>query len=350
MENYHYLKTIDLKGKERFWEVYSEGNTLYRRYGVKDGKVIENSKTFNLKGKASVNEQMKSKINTMVKGKLRTGYVMKNQEFSEKLPQSMLGKPFEEKRITYPCFIQPKKDGIRMRLFIENGKIRNLSRTGKEFIFLDHLNEDLDMSRNVVLDGELYVEGYTLDKIKSLVKRDKNKHENVELVKYYMFDVYVPDCKKMPYKERFALLKNYANENRIIIKNKTCKNIEDIEKYHQRFVKEGNEGSIVRKIDGIYVQGRSYNIMKIKDRDDMEVTIIDVLDGTGTHEGLAVFEVKDDKDSVFKVAISETHETKKYIFDNKENYIGKQVTITYKGINEYGIPREAIVKTIRDYE
>ena len=83
----------------------------------------------------------------------------------------MLAYPVSDKPIDYtkPVFMQPKLDGVRCLIQAEKRgdksqlghlKVTAYSRTGKEWLNIDHILESLtpffDANPNVILDGELY--------------------------------------------------------------------------------------------------------------------------------------------------------------------------------------------------
>ena len=90
----------------------------------------------------------------------------------------MLCYPYEKKKkeIKYPCYVQPKLDGVRcVAVYTEL-----FSRHGNPFPTLSHIKEELlKNTEHLILDGELYSENFNFEKIISLVKK-KNKTEEEE--------------------------------------------------------------------------------------------------------------------------------------------------------------------------
>ncbi len=98
----------------------------------------------------------------------------------------MLAYPVSDKPIDYSktVFIQPKLDGVRCLIQLENNVITAYSRTGKKWKNIAHILMDLipffDEYPNVILDGELYNHDYKDDfeKIISLVRKIKPTDED----------------------------------------------------------------------------------------------------------------------------------------------------------------------------
>ena len=73
----------------------------------------------------------------------------------------MLAYPVSDKPIDYSesVFLQPKLDGVRCVIQCDNGKVTAWSRTGKQWLNIDHilfkLEHFLKFHPQVVLDGEL---------------------------------------------------------------------------------------------------------------------------------------------------------------------------------------------------
>lgn len=81
----------------------------------------------------------------------------------------LLAHTYEPHRISYPCYVQPKLNGIRA--LYQNGRFQ--SRDGIPFSagLLDHIAKPLLglFSNETILDGELYVHGWPLQRINAAV-------------------------------------------------------------------------------------------------------------------------------------------------------------------------------------
>ena len=78
----------------------------------------------------------------------------------------------KKKEIKYPCYVQPKLDGVRCVAVYPD----LFSRHGNPFPTLSHIKEELlKNTEHLILDGELYSENFNFEKIISLVKKKKKQ-------------------------------------------------------------------------------------------------------------------------------------------------------------------------------
>lgn len=101
----------------------------------------------------------------------------------------MLAHVYEPHRVTYPCYVQPKLNGVRA--LYQGGYFQ--SRDGVPFNekVLAHLAEPLkkNFSPDVILDGELYVHGWPLQRILGAITPVREEpNEDTVKVEYHVFD------------------------------------------------------------------------------------------------------------------------------------------------------------------
>lgn len=102
----------------------------------------------------------------------------------------LLAQTYEPHRVTYPCYVQPKLNGIRALYQAE----RFQSRDGVPFPvgLLDHLASPLLRifgNSHAPLDGELYVHGWPLQRINAAVTPVRQEPtEDTLKVEYHVFD------------------------------------------------------------------------------------------------------------------------------------------------------------------
>ena len=264
----------------------------------------------------------------------------------------MLAIKFDEKQIKYPCLVQPKYDGVRCTISIgSDNEVKIISRQGKPYN-IPHIASWSENHRSMLpLDGELYNhKELTFQEITSAVKK---RSELTDKIHYVVYDKPVCDvdnshrwCELLKYEWNDAFKESpvYLSDYKI------CNNMDEIREYHAECVANGYEGVIIRNLDGMYEFGfRSRNLIKLKDFDDAEFEIVDVLEGTGRDEGTAVFVLKIG-DHQFKARPVGTLEQRTDYFVNRKMLIGKQCTVKYQGKSNEGIPRFPIAIAVRDYE
>lgn len=101
----------------------------------------------------------------------------------------LLAHVYEPHRVTYPCYIQPKLNGIRA--LYQNGAFQSRDELPFPKGLLDHIAEPLKkiIPPHVVLDGELYKHGWPLQRINGAVTPVRQKPtEDTLQVEYHVFD------------------------------------------------------------------------------------------------------------------------------------------------------------------
>ena len=274
----------------------------------------------------------------------------------------MLAHKFDESRVDWnkKYWMQPKLDGVRC-LFTKHGAF---SRTGKQFMNVRHIEEDLkdlfDACPWMILDGELYNHDlkHDFEKIISLVRKqkptDEDRSEARKLTQFHVYDYIVGNKDYLVYKKRLDHLtcSNMYTDSVRYVYTKRVATPAMAKVIHQEFLDEGYEGSILRAND-IYKHGRSYGLMKFKDFSDDEATIVGYEVGQGKREGtLGKFVMQDDDGVEFGCPPGKgyTYKDLADMLDNIQDYLGKRATFTYFQRTQAGSYRHPLFKCIRNYE
>ena len=265
---------------------------------------------------------------------------------------------------TNKVYMQPKLDGVRCLIQLnDKGEVYAYSRTGKPWLNIAHILEDLEyffeIHPDVVLDGELYNHDLRDDfeKIISLVRKQKphslDKAESKELVQFHCYD-YVETVMNMPYsyrKDQLCTSDMYSDCVKYV-PTYLIKDDAHAKVSHEINLQAGYEGSILR-LDTPYQCKRSYSLQKFKDFHDTEATIIGYVDGKGKREGtLGKFLMQDDDGVEFGCPPGKGYNYKMLadMLTNIHNYIGKRATFTYFERTKAGSYRHPLFKTLRNYE
>ena len=276
----------------------------------------------------------------------------------------MLAHKYNPDKADYPAYIQPKLDGVRC-LFTKDGAY---SRTGKEFKNVDHIKKDLkavfNRYPNIILDGELYNHGLKDDfeKIISLVRKTKptqeHRDEAEQLVQYHMYDI--ASYPHATYEWRMHFINTLTDSAVVrtskclrIIKTEVALDYDNALHKHEKYLKQGYEGSIYRSMTGQYKNTRSWDLMKFKDFEDSEATIVGYELGKGKRTGtVGKFIMQDDEGVEFGCPPGKGYNYKDLagMLDNISDYIGQRATFTYFQRTQAGSYRHPLYKCIRDYE
>ena len=274
--------------------------------------------------------------------------------------KAMLAHKFDKSRVDWnqAVYIQPKLDGVRC-LFTKDGAF---SRNHKQFMNVKHIEMALkpffDQHPNVTLDGELYNHKlkHNFEKIISLVRKQKptdtDRLDAQHLVQFHCYD-YIDDDNQS-YAERQANLtcSNIYDAQVKYVQAKRVSSYEQARDIHAQYLEDGYEGSIIR-LNGLYKQGRSYDLMKFKDFSDTEATIVGYEIGKGKRSGtLGKFLMLDDEGVKFGCPPGKgyTYKDLADMLKNIDQFIGKRATFTYFQRTNAGSYRHPLYKGLRDYE
>lgn len=224
----------------------------------------------------------------------------------------MLANKFDESKVVFPAYSQPKLDGVRAVCVLEDidaGKGAFLTRVGFEIPSVQHLIAPIcdcilatsaylekvlttkDGKRALVLEGEItngdFFEGVG----------DITSHATATDAAYTVFDL-LPyddfmekDVVEIPYRDRLrdllALTDAFSDSkaNLSVIKTAVIENADEAHERFAEFRAEGLEGAMVKRIDAFYSKKRSDDWMKMKEVESDEYRIIDAFEGTGKYQG-----------------------------------------------------------------
>lgn len=174
--------------------------------------------------------------------------------------------------IAFPILASTKLDGIRA--VKRNGILqsRNLKPIPNAFVqgFFALLPNGLD--------GELIC-GAPNDEPFRRTSSAVMSEDGTPNVFYYVFDNYlVPGKFADRYNETKRILQDRAFPNVVLVDQKLCSTVNDLEYFEEKCVSAGYEGAMVRSLDGPYKQGRSTlkqgYLLKLKRFLDSEAIII----------------------------------------------------------------------------
>lgn len=290
--------------------------------------------------------------------------------------------------------VQPKLDGIRcVATVIDYGdnisqqKVILSSNGQKQFPWFKHIREHLlILSRKVDLadglDGELYIHQTPFSKIQSISAISKSKpHLDEGEMCLHVFDL-IDQSGKINQIQRLTKLEQIFqvyNElfpvQKVLIKvpthkitkNNKVKYVVDqnpkieayytdeyaqIDYYHNKFIKEGYEGIIIRDSRCAYLEAksgrRSNYIRKYKNFEDTEFKVTGTKLDPGVEEYNFVWECQTPTGKNFRVKPTGTEEERNIMYNSKHTYIGKLLKVRFQGVSEDGIPRFPIGLCFRD--
>ena len=341
----------DSKGKIRFLDINTDGATIVQVSGLIDGKATHNvsqceGKNIGKSNETSPEQQASLEAEAKYTKKLKEGYFKTQEEaIDEVVMLPMLAKVFgkEEKKVTYPCYAQPKLDGMRGLGDCKNATLT--SRSGNKIETLDHITSQLPYM-GVILDGELYAHGETFQENMRMIK--KYRSGKTENVKYHVYDI-VMDA---PFKDRLNILKSLCLKHPEVLEyvpTTVIESKEELMAFHAYNISEGYEGTIVRHgDDGYKLNGRSSSLLKLKDFEDMALTLMDVIpsEKRPTH-GKPIFFWEGAENNRLGAGISLSHAEAEDLLANKHLHIGKACELRFFEYSDTGVPRHPVMYGFR---
>lgn len=289
--------------------------------------------------------------------------------------KAMLCDEFEKNadKVKYPVLVQLKYDASRVIVIVKDDKVTYRSRNGKEYLIDDpELNGDfLAMHKElcewkdyfkggVVFDGELYSmkDGKIIDRqtsngiatklIRGTASKEEQSKIGITLWDCVILKDFEQDCDTTHYTTRLEWLGNavytpeeqerlakddisvdYQSGRVQVAKEEVAWTEKEVYNIAQRWIDVGEEGAIVKNPLGYYERKRSKNCLKIKEVQEIDLEIIDIVPGNGKYEGKLGALVCKDKSGKLLVNVGSGLTDKDRDELNTRDVIGKIVSVKY---------------------
>lgn len=397
------LVTKDNKGKIRVveisyeWDDAQHGFVIRRKTYQYGGKVTVQPEIWIYKGKVkrTVSEQARLEYNSHLKKYTDKGYKLLPSSIkinnavaveafveehlgngvtdSNGFKKHMLAKQADKvatsvfDKIKY-WYGSRKIDGVRCSFYWKDGEVRTASRGGGDYdastSFMRHnskLIQFFEEHPDIVLDGELYKHGKSLQQISGAARLEKDT-AGMDWLEYYIYDVM--DSTKT-FEERLDILHDITDELNLgfnperewddgelkfqIVPQETVVGWANIQKLHDKYVGEGFEGIVIRDPSKVYnFGGRTNAMIKVKMYKDAEFEIVGYSEGLRPEDMVFVCKTKEGKE--FEAKPMGPRELKWEYLDRMDEIIGKMATVKYFYLSDEGCPLQPVLKCIRDYE
>jgi len=229
--------------------------------------------------------------------------------------------------------IEPKYDGVRVVLMVENGDVTALTRNGKRVENIENL---LLEARCELPDGVYDCEVFDSSWNATLSAITKAGAPNIHTIRLNVFDYLTLE----EWRRRSSHTPLLSRKHRLeqVLRNVDCKYVRKvpyfivdqsgINKYYERFTKEGFEGAIIKDPNSYYLFKRSNAWLKLKERDVQTYKVVGIEAGTGkyTHV-LGALIVQDRDGTTFKVGGGFTDKQRKEFWENRNSLIGQCVEV-----------------------
>jgi DNA ligase-1 len=355
------LYKIDQKGKVRVWWIEYDEEKYRTCSGILDGAIVESGwiypseKNVGRANSTTISEQVLSEIESKYTARKYQGKYHDSIEEAQtgaKFIECMLADKYNEKKHTvFPYFSQPKLDGVRCLVSEDIMQTRN----GKTFVSSPHIQKELESFfeeyPDIILDGELYNHSLKDDfeKIISLARKTKPKQKDIEesalMVEYHVYDFISPD--NLPFEERISFLKEVLSDKYSMIKVVPTVLVEDQDQVEEKlgeYLELGYEGQMLREKGSLYDHRRSKNLIKHKTFEDEEFEIVDVIEGKGNWASYAKsIKIRLPNGETQRSGMRGSFKNGEEILQNKDKYIGTEVTVRYQNKTADGKLRFPVV-------
>jgi ATP-dependent DNA ligase len=180
---------------------------------------------------------------------------MKTTASTLKKPMLLYKWEKQKKKIKYPCYVQPKYDGIRATWDRSTGKL--YSRSGK-VIEMPHITDSLKAFNALSLDAELCFEDFTVP-LPEVIQAISRKDTDLKLMVFDNLQAHdEPFCKRFVSRvEGWFREDGIAHLDPIQIVATTLVHSEaEVDAYYEAATQGGMEGIIIRNADSPYQFGR----------------------------------------------------------------------------------------------
>lgn len=319
----------DKNGRKRFTDIRVEE--------LSDG-TADIVKTSGMVGSEKVIESRTNVKTGYEKALIRARTMWKNEKTKVVQILPMLANKWEdrEKYIHEPFYVQPKIDGVRLLI----SKSGCFSRTGKIVKGVEYLAEKLEDGE--WLDGECYAPNKSFEEITSMFKM------NPQNLTFYAFDYFNTKKPDLPFAERQRIM---ADKTKTTVETMLVNKKSEIPDLHSKFVDEGHEGIMIRESTSIYEIGKRSNyLLKFKEFQTEEYEIVGANCGHGRDADAVVWVCKTATGHEFTVKPEGTIKERERYYREKDQYIGKRLTVRFQNLTALGVPRFPVGVAIRDYE
>lgn len=293
---------------------------------------------------------------------------------------------------TSKLLASPKIDGIRcvVGYNAERDELQFFSRGGIVLecchSLVPRLHPLFKADHRLMLDGEIFAPRCNFEELSGLVRRlafrctPEIRRKQADLLEFFAFDImYSSELKdNAPFAERYQLLKqliptcgakrisNYQHDHRRkkVIREDFHSNDDGNRIFHvpaalvlpheingvlKEGCAQGFEGLMIRRPEYPYEHGkRSFGLLKFKEMHDAEYKVVGVVPGEGKLKdslGAFVCVTKDGYEFHAPPKVSAPQRLR--MWKQRNQYVGKWLTIQYQELSSQDIPRFPVAKSVR---
>lgn len=371
-----YKKTSN--GSIQQWQAVLTETGYYTIEGLVNGKLTTSglttteAKNTGKANETSIAAQAEKEIEALYVKKLKSNYFNSIEETDQKFLEPQLAKPCKDyiDKVSWKTgqIVDHKLNGVACILKADG----MFSRKNEKFHSAPHISKDLEKffqeNPTAYLQGELFSPANVnhLEKTIELIavtRKPKDIDANLlkkseENIQYHVYDGYGFEgtTKESSGLERRNALKTvinkYAPKYCKLVEYKLCFSMVEMQQVYNKYVGEGGEGVIIRNPSAPYQHKRTKDLLKFKKSEDAEFKVLDFEEGNGNWKGMlkAVW-CELPNGNKFKSNVDGEQSHCKMLWETKEKYVGKLITVRFQEYSSYGVPLIPYTNMItRDYE
>lgn len=278
----------------------------------------------------------------------------------------MMAHTYEDKRWDpRGVLVQPKLNGIRCCYRPDTALFQSLDRKGGQGKYwmqrvVEHLQDEMwELSSSFVskfgirvsFDGELYRHGWKLQRINGAIAVKRiAPNEDTQEVKFHVYDIQHPTWTQDVRVHRLAdaferTLRGFRHIELVPTIGVSTK--AELQRAFKGILKQGYEGLMIRKRNGLYTETRSWDLLKYKPWHDAEFECVGTEDGKGKHQGrLGALTCRTKKGELFNVGTGFSDEEREKF--HRYAPIGMPITVKYQLLTERGVPFHPSFVAVRE--
>lgn len=375
------------------WAAYADGSEIVVEYGQLGGAITEQRTQAEAKNVGKANEtspevQAFIEVKALYKSQKENSHYFDTIEEAQAdlengfIPQKIHNYKDYGHKLPKVLLSSVKVNGSRACIW----KGQMLSKIGRpETVKVPQIAKAIEClaDHNIFdYDCEIYAHGLSLQRIRSailkplrtdkeIVKMQKdqakfigekyiagkdylgyNPNDDAPQLKLWMFDI--PTKEKTPFKERLALMVEYAKVVQVLGLSDVVNFLFPIETHSDEdrmqlrdaVVSKGFEGLVHYDPEGVYEEGkRTYLVQKSKPRYDAEAKIIGLVSNKKGESTLHMQGSKALNYVKFKLVPKGTHEER--LYENWLPFVGQWMTFSYEELSDKGVPTKPVGEQIR---
>lgn len=262
-------------------------------------------------------------------------------------------------KLKFPMLASEKLDGVFCLAVVLDGKCYIYSRTGEEYLSLNHLKDSLCcLARGSQLDVfifEAYTYGLPQPTISGYCRDTKDQHPIIDA---YIHDAMTLEdfrtCDTEGYYARYVYLQSCMKqkfEYLCCVPQKEVYSMEHLQKYADYLIEQGKEGVVAREEFSSYQAGkRNKSMIKVKKGVSFDLKAVALEEGEGKYKGhCGKLVCEDSKGIKVRVGSGLTDEQRKLWWSahGSSEILGKIVQIDAMAVSTKGVLREPRFKGIR---